>query len=145
MDCTVTEARELVGNGRLWPKVKAYLAAGGEFALFPANDPSRLKLLDGRTRSSVGRWVEALAAADGWRTVVDGAKVRELKAEYAGVYPEVFRYEAYFRKWRGVLDEMSRTAAEKGCRVSQVDCPDFGMILLLLKLKFPEAYELCCS
>ena len=120
MDCTVTQARELIGNAKLWPKVKAHLAAGGEFELFPAKDPSRLKLLDEATRSSIGKWLEALAAADGWRRIVDGAKVRELKAEYAGVYPEVFRYEAYFRKWRGVLDEMSRTAAEKGCRVSQV-------------------------
>lgn len=145
MDCTVTQARELIANGRLWPKVKAYLAAGGAFENFPANDPSRLKLLDDRTREAIGLWLEALASADEWRRIVDGAKVRELKAGYPGVYPDVFRYTAYFSKWRGVLDEMSRNAAERGCRVSQVECPDFDMILLLLKLKFPEAYELCCS
>ena len=39
MDCSVTQARELIGNAKLWPKVKAYLAAGGEFELFPAGDP----------------------------------------------------------------------------------------------------------
>jgi hypothetical protein len=145
MDCSVTQARELLGNVRLWPKVRDYLAAGGEFELFPAKDPSRLKLLDQATRASIDRWLDAIAAADRWRKIVDGAKVRELKAEYPGVYPDVFRYAAYFAKWRGVLDEMARTAAAKGCRVSQVQCPDFNMVLLLLKLKFPEAYELCCS
>ena len=145
MDCSVTQARELIGNGRLWPKVKAYLAAGGEFELFPAKDPSRLNLLDEDTRAAIGKWIEALAAADRWRKVVDGAKVRELKAEYPGVYPEVFRYTAYFAKWRGMIEGMAQSAAEKGCGVSQVECPDFNMVLLLLKLRFPEAYELCCS
>ena len=145
MDCSVTEARELVGNAKLWPRVKEYLAAGGEFGLFPAKDPSRLRLLDGATRAEIGKWLEAIAEADGWRTVVDGAKVRELKAGYPGIYPDVFRYTAYFAKWRGTLDEMRRVAAERNCRVSQVECPDFDMVLLLLRLKFPEAYGLCCS
>ena len=88
---------------------------------------------------------EALAAAEDWRKVVDGTKVRELKAEYPGIYPDVFRYTAYFAKWREILELMSQTAASKGCRVSEVECPDFNMVLLLLKLKFPEAYEICCS
>lgn len=141
----MTQARELVGNAKLWPKVKAYLVAGGGFELFPAKDPSRLKLLDDATRDALGKWMEALAAADGWRRIVDGAKVRELKAEYPGVYPEVFRYTAYFARWRGVLEEMSRKASENGRRVSAAECPDFEMVLLLLKLRFPEAYEICCS
>ena len=145
VDILVNEARELIGNGRLWAKVKAYLSAGGEFELFPAKDPSRLKLLDEATRTSVGKWIEAIAEADGWRKIVDGAKVRELKAGFPGIYPDVFRYTAYFAKWRGTLEEMRRTAAERNCRVSQVECPDFEMVLLLLKLKFPEAYGLCCS
>ncbi len=145
MDCTVTEARELVSNAKLWPRVRAYLAAGGAFEAFPARDPSRLKLLDEATRIAVGRWIEAIAAAEEWRRIVDGAKVRQLKSEYPGVYPDVFRYTAYFGKWRGVLEEMTRIAVQKGCKVSEVDCPDFEMVLLLLKLKFPEAYELCCS
>lgn len=145
MDFSVTQARELIGNEKLWPKVRAYLADGGEFELFPPNDPSRLKLLDEATRMAIGKWLEAIAAADEWRKIVDGAKVRELKAEYPGVYPEVFRYTAYFAKWRSVLDEMAETAAGRGCRVSQVECPDFNMVLLLLKLKFPEAHEICCS
>ena len=110
MDCTVTQARELIGNAKLWPKVKAHLAAGGEFELFPAKDPSRLKLLDEATRSSIGKWLEALAAADGWRRIVDGAKVRELKAEYPGIYPDVFRYTAYFAKWRVALEGQSLPA-----------------------------------
>jgi hypothetical protein len=145
MDCSVTQARELIANEKLWLKVKAYLAAGGSFELFPSKHPSRLKLLDRATGLLIGKWVEALAMADEWRKIVDGAKVHELKAEYQGVYPDVFRYTAYFAKWRGVLDEMKRTALEKGCRISEVECPDFEMVLLILKLKFPEAYELCCS
>ena len=114
MDCSVTQARELIGNAKLWPKVKAYLVAGGEFELFPAKDPSRLKLVDGSTRAAIGKWLEALAAADGWRKIVDGSKVRELKAEYPGVYPDVFRYTAYFAKWRDVLEGMARSASERG-------------------------------
>ena len=145
MDFQLTQARELIGNSVLWPKVKAYLAAGGEFEPFPPEDPSRLKLLDDSVRASISLWIDAIAAADGWRKTVNGAKVRELKAEYPGVYPDVLRYSAYFVKWRGMLDAMTREAAAKGCRVSQVECPDFNMVLLLLKLKFPEAYELCCS
>lgn len=144
MDCTITQARELIANERLWPKVRDYLAAGGAFESFPPADPSRLKLLDGATREAIGHWIEALALADQWRKVVDGAAVRELKVKHADVYPEVFRYTAYFTKWRDVLNEMVRMAEQQGCRVAQVTCPDFTMVLLLLKLKFPEAYKLCC-
>jgi hypothetical protein len=144
MDCSITQARELIANDRLWPKVRDYLAAGGAFELFPAEDPARLKLLDTATRQAIGTWIEALALADQWRTIVDGAAVRELKATYPNVYPDVFRYTAYFTKWQPVLKKMVRTAEQKGCRVSQVPCPDFAMVLLLLKLKFPEAYKLCC-
>ena len=145
MDCSVMQARELIANENLWPRVKAYLAAGGSFKLFPARHPSRLKLLDNATRSLIGKWLEALAMADEWRKIVDGAKVRELKTEYADIYPDVFRYTAYFAKWRSVLEEMKCTASERGCKISEVECPDFEMVLLVLKLKFPEAYELCCS
>lgn len=145
MDCTVTQARELISNETLWPKVKAYLAAGGAFELFPANDPSRLKLLDPSTRNRIGEWIEAIALADEWRKIVDGAKVRQLKNDYPNAYPEVFRYTAYFSKWRKVLDEMRHLADVNACHISQVECPDFAMVLLLLKLKFPEAYEVCCS
>jgi hypothetical protein len=144
MDCSITEARELISNEILWPKVRDYLSAGGAFELFPAKDAARLKLLDASTRQAIGVWIEAIALAERWRKVVDGATVRELKAAYPGVYPEVFRYTAYFTKWQRVLEEMARTAEKQGCRISQVACPDFAMVLLLLKLKFPEAHKLCC-
>lgn len=144
MDCSITEARELISNEVLWPKVREYLAAGGAFESFPAKDSARLKLLDVTTREAIGVWIEAIALAEGWRKVVDGATVRKLKADYPGVYPEVFRYTAYFTKWQRVLEEMVRKAEQQKCRVSQVECPDFAMVLLLLKLKFPEAYKLCC-
>lgn len=145
MDCSVKEARELVANAKLWPRVRRYLAAGGAFEPFPPKDPSRLKLLDAGTRKALALWIEGIAAAEDWRRVVDGAAVRKIKADYPGVYPDVFRYTAYFTRWRAALGRMVETAKEKKCSVLEVPCPDFAMVLLLMKLKFPEAYEICCS
>ena len=51
---------------------------------------------------------------------MDGPTVRRLKADHPGVYPDVLRYAAYF-------------AGRKDVRRQ------------LMKLKFPEAYELCYS
>ena len=65
-------------------------------------------------------WLEAIDRAEEWRKVVDGAKVRELKAKYPGVYPEVLRLLPYFK---GKADKKKQ----------------------LLKMKFPEAYAICYS
>ena len=127
MDLTIDEARKMVANGDLWPQVRDYLARGGEFERFPAGVKSRLKLVDGETLSRIDMWVEALGRCDEWKGIVEGDKVRELKSRYPGVYPDVFRYAAYFSKFR----KMDR------------DNEDFMM--LLLKLKFPEVYRLCFS
>ena len=145
MDCSIKDARELIANEKLWPRVRSYLAAGGEFELFPRKDKSRLKLLDAATQKAIGDWIEGIAAAESWRKIVDGAAVRKIKAEHPGVYPDVFRYTAYFAKWRDMLEKMVETAKQSGCSVLQVECPDFAMVLLLMKLKFPEAYDICCS
>ena len=120
------EARELLNNRLLWPKVRAYLAAGGEMIDF-SQPSNRLVLLDEETLSKVRLWLDALANAEEWKRVVDGAKVRELKAKYPGIYPDVFRYLPYFSKFD--LNDQS----------------NFELVKFLLKLKFPEAYELCCS
>lgn len=116
---TLNEARELV-NGPLWPSVRDRFLATGELAVFPKGDLRRLEYLPEETRRQIELWREAIGKVDEWRKIVDGAKVRELKEAYPGVYPDVFRYAAYF--------------SGKG---------DFTM--KLLKLKFPEAYQLCCS
>lgn len=116
---TIDEARKLVA-GPIWPKVRDMFLATGALSVYPPGDIRRLEYLDDDVRRQVELWREALGRCDEWRTVVDGAKVRELQERYPGVYPEVFRYAAYFPK--GEVDVMK-----------------------LLKIKFPEAYRLCNS
>ena len=48
MDLTLEEARQLVANAVLWPKVRNYLAQGGECVRFPQGANARLKLVDGQ-------------------------------------------------------------------------------------------------
>ena len=117
---TMDEARELV-NGSLWPKVRERFVETGSFELFPKGDPRRLEYLDEATKKSVELWLEALGHADEWRTVVDGERVRAIQARYVGIYPEVFRYRAYFAG----LEDRTKTVKR------------------LLKLKFPDAYAFC--
>lgn len=127
MDLTIDEARKMVANADLWPQVRDYLVRGGEFELFPAGVKSRLKLVDSETLLKIDMWVEALKNAPDWKGVVEGDKVRELKSRYPGVYPEVFRYSAYFSKFK------------------TIDSSNEDFMMLLLKLKFPEVYKLCFS
>lgn len=115
----LNEARELV-NGPMWAKVRDDFLATGSFHVYPKGDLRRLEYLDDATRRQIDLWLEALTHVDAWRKVMDGATVRQLKADYPGVYPDVLRYAAYFT---GKKDAT----------------------MTLLKLKFPEAYELCCS
>lgn len=116
---TMDEARELV-KSPIWPKVRdAYLATGA-FTVYPKGDFRRIEYLDEETRRKIDLWLDALKHVSEWRTIVDGEKVREIKAAYPGVYPDVLRYALYFS---GKADPLP----------------------ILLKLKFPEAYELCCS
>lgn len=116
---TLEEARKLV-NGSLWPSVRDNFLATGEVAVYPQGDVRRIEYLPEATRKEIRDWQTVLEHADEWRVVVDGAKVRELKRLYPGAYPEALRYAAYF----------------PGGKVE---------IMKLLKLKFPEAYRLCCS
>ena len=124
----LNEARALVNDELLWPLVRDAFLATGEFRTYPKGDLRRVELLDTETREAIGLWLEGLAQADEWKKVLDGEGVRRLKADYPGVYPEVFRYGPYF------------------ARFDKKDIKDNPEALrLLLKLKFPEAYELCCS
>ena len=127
MDLTIDEARKMVANADLWPQVRDYLVRGGEFELFPTGVKSRLKLVDSETLLKINMWVEAIKNAPDWKSIVEGDKVRELKSRYPGVYPEVFRYSAYFSKFK------------------TIDPGNEDFMKLLLKLKFPEVYKLCFS
>jgi len=110
------EARELV-NGPLWPKVRDRFLATGEFVAYPRGDLRRVEFLDDETRQALDLWMQGIVHIGEWRAVVKGEDVRRLKAEYPGVYPEIFRYAAYFTSNKNPLET-------------------------LLRLKFPEAYEL---
>ncbi len=118
-DISLDDARALV-NGPLWPKVRDDFRATGVFQVYPLDDPRRFAYLDDDVRRDIDRWVEALSHVDEWRTVVDGPTVRRLKADYPGVYPEVLRYAAYCTGGKDARRQ-------------------------IMKLKFPEAYALCCS
>ncbi len=120
----LNEARELIANRQLWPRVRSYLAAGGEMKDFSLPE-NRLLLLDKETLEHLRLWLDALSHAAEWKTIVDGAKVRELKAAYPGIYPDVFRYLPYFTKF------------------DLQDHSNMELVKHLLKLIFPEAYELC--
>lgn len=122
----IKEARDLLDNRKLWPRVRDYLAKGGELLDFSVPE-NRMQLLDQATLRQIHLWQEALSHAAEWKTVVNGAKVRELKAAYPGIYPDVFRFLPYFSKFD--LNDPENPA----------------LVQLLLKIRFPEAYELCYS
>lgn len=144
------------------------------FHAFPKEDWSRLLLLDGKTLLEIAKWLGSLVCADSLRRVTDGAKVRELKTGLSGAYPEVFGFTMYFGGLEakdatcakdvlevglGIL--FGRLAAVPEALVARakfklpkslcdlcVSCNGEelpGAVLeKLLKLRFPEAYSLCC-
>ena len=144
------------------------------FHTFPKGDGSRLLLLGGETLESIAKWLGALSAADRMRRVTGGAAVRELKALLPGVYPDVFAYTAYFAwkdkgdgKDIGDWNEIEAMGASMiGSALSGIPEPlaarlkfmfprnlrvsapprEIGINIInkLLKLRFPEAYSLCC-
>ena len=158
------------------------------FHLFPKEDGSRLRLLDGATLESIVKWLGALACTEVLRRVTNGATVRELKAALPGIYPEVFGYTMYFGKdleelggwvvrWLGGEGADVKPNADfvvgVGCSLLhatvahlseplrlrlRLKLPNYQTtklpnyqttklpnLQLLLKLRFPEAYKLCCS
>lgn len=124
---TLDEARELISSP-IWGSVRDSFLATGEFVVHPKGDARRVEYLGADVRRRIELWKTALLKAGEWRRIVDGAKVRELKAAYPGIYPEVFRYTSYFARH---LD--GATGGEFPVEA----------LKLLLKLKFPEAYDLC--
>lgn len=160
------------------------------FHVFPKDDWSRLLLLDGKTLEALVKWLGALVCADDLRRVTAGAAVRELKAAFPGIYPEVFGFTAYFsgmKNFRKDAEAQKEERPDVGGGSSIVErvvsvgssivdsllddappalvsrlrfklpkdlCSAASMrlekgtsravVAKLLKLKFPEAYKLCC-
>ncbi len=166
------------------PRLRKYLLErlGVEpcFHSFPADDGSRLALLDSATLLAIAGWLGALACSRQLRRVTGGAAVKALKTGLDGAYPAVFAYAAYFHDFPELEvagDDPAGLAAkvvERGCGLllsllSDLPAPlasrlrlklpaDLVLpaspdkaaaspqtVLLLLKLKFPEAHSLCCS
>ncbi|MBQ6330730.1 MAG: hypothetical protein IJI35_17050 [Kiritimatiellae bacterium] len=167
------------------PRLKrmALAALGVEpcFHNFPADDASRLLLQDAETFDAIAKWLGAVSNADRLRRVTSGSAVRELKAAMPGVYPDVFAYTAYFRRFKPDAEtegpvSASSVVADGYLQLASLLAPlpaqlllrlrlrlpaDAPMpeaadsagkppaplekVLLVLKLRFPEAYALCSS
>ena len=154
----IRKARELVRNGRIWPRVLKRCFCDPErkpfFHDFPKGDGSRIALLDEETRREAAAWLEVIAKVGELKDVVDGERVRVLTDEYAGAYPEAMKYAPYFAKWKLPAADGARILA-----TAMKDAPaelreaeplegaevPLAAVWKLLKLRFPEAYELCCS
>lgn len=173
------------------PRLKKYILAAHDvepcFHDFPADDGSRLLLLDAETFDSLAKWTGALALADGLRRAARREEVLSLREGLPGVYPAVFGYEAYFKGGvstpaaapsggaapiPAAADVVSRGYALLSSLLSPLPAPllhrlrlrlpagtpwpadgaalppgslPLSRVLLLLKLKFPEASALCSS
>lgn len=168
------EGRKLISSPRVKTWALAELGAEPCFHTFPKDDWSRLLLLDGTTLETISKWLGAIACADSLRHITSGAVVRELKANLAGVYPDVFGYTVYFHskdkpfevenansviKLGGEMlysfvsklsEPLKRRFVLKLAKGFSDFCPSTAKqstfnLPLLLKLRFPEAYKLCCS
>lgn len=168
------ESRRFIALPRVKARMLDELDVKTCFHTFPKDDWSRLLLLDGATLESISKWLGAIACADSLRHITSGAMVRELKASLAGVYPEVFGYTMYFpTKGKSFEVENANSVTTLGGEmlfsfVTKLSEPlkrrfvlklakgfsDFRPstakqstfnLPLLLKLRFPEAYKLCCS
>ncbi len=144
----------------------------GFFHTFPKDDFSRIALLDGALLLDLVRWLGVLHNAPALRRVTDGARVRALKAALPGAYPEAFPYTAYFRAEDtgavapapeavladgmgillaalknapvAVVDRLRKKLPRELSHVEEGKAPAPGEFARLLKLKFREAYSLCC-
>ncbi|MBR0505832.1 MAG: hypothetical protein IJJ84_10545, partial [Kiritimatiellae bacterium] len=140
---------------------------------FPADDGSRLLLLNAETYQRLGLRLAALARAEELRNVISGARVRELKAALPGVYPDVLKIVPYFHKWQLPAADGDDFAVN-GLRYLATALKDLPVELLgrqrlrfpaereggfapldgdvplaevfrLMQIQFPKEYALCCS
>jgi len=116
---TLDEARELLASP-LWKSVRDHFLAGNPLTVYPAGDLRRLEYLDKDLKLLVSRWCDGTARMAGWKKVVSGKEVRELKKRHPGVYPDIFRYETYFAKCQN----------------------DEERLRMVLKVRFPDVFEM---
>lgn len=186
----VTISPTLLTSGAAGHALLAHLGVKPTFYDFPAEDGSRLLLLERAQYEQIARWLGALAYAEPLRAVLTGPDVRALKQSLPGLYPDVLRYTAYFAKWaarfaalrvalppppkaadlaaalrlaglRMLASLLANAPAEllrRQClRFPEADEPGFEplprevlspehleLLFFLLKLRFPEASDLCC-
>ncbi len=172
------------------PRVKKWILSslGVEpcFHLFPKDDWSRLLLLDGAKLLEIAKWLGAISFVDPLRRITAPAQVKDFKAAFAGVYPDIFAYAMYFtpapskkgaasaapasdlspaevaafgvsQLWSFVakLDKpllrrlelklpKSATLPDSGREMKRDASRESKNLRLLLKLRFPEAFSLCC-
>ena len=154
----IRRARALVRDGRLWPLVmrRCFCDPGRKpfFHDFPADDGSRIALLGDATRRAVENWLEVIARADELGGALDGERVKVLREEYGDAYPDAIRYAPYFAKWHlpaadggRLLATAMRTAPAELLEAEPLEGTEVPLaaVLKLLKLRFSEAYDLCCS
>lgn len=154
----IRAARALVGNGRLWHRI-AEVCFGDpsrppRFHSFPVEDGSRLALLGRERLEEIGCWLEVIARSEKLRRETDGARIRALREAYGDAYPEALRYSPYFAKWPlpdadglELLATAMRSAPQwllPAKPLPDADVP-LAAVWKLLKLRFPEDYEICCS
>lgn len=154
----IRQARALVRDERLWPLVleRCFCDSSRKpfYHHFPKDDGSRLWLLGEETLREVAAWLEVVARAAELKGVVDGERVRVLKDQYGEAYPEAFKIAPYFARWhlpaadglRLVATAMKAAPAElrPAEPLEGAEVP-LDAIWRLLKFRFPEACELCCS
>ena len=151
-------ARALVRDERLWPLILDFCYGHSErkpfFHSFPKEDGSRLLLAGEETCRAVERWMEALSRAEELRGVMDGERVRVLRDELEDAYPDALKYAPYFARWHlpraegaRLLATALRAVPRELLRAEPLEDAEVPLeaVWKLLKLKFPEAYALCCS
>lgn len=86
---TIDEARALV-KSRRWTEIRDRYLESGVFDLYSP----KLR--------------EAVEHIDEWTKIVDGAKVRELKEKFVGIYPEILRYRLYLKSTMSVEEKLEK-------------------------------------
>lgn len=149
-------ARALVRDERIWPLALKFALKKEKpfFHAFPKEDGSRLALIEENERNEIAAWLEVIANWKTLKDIVDGAKVRELKARLGSAFPAAIKYAPYFTKWKlpqgegnALLATAMKTAPKEVLFAEPLKKGEVPLaaVMKLLEMKFPEAYKLCLS
>lgn len=119
---------------------------------FPATDGSRLLLLSSADYLALADRLGVVAHAPALRRLMDGAKVRALRAALPGAYPEALRLEAYFHAWRDLLAASAGGSGAEPPSVAAIRLAGLRLLatalsplppqlLLRQRLRFPPALD----